>query len=113
MLFGKKKPSGMDIKQLRALDKRILKYVTERDSETFRENKLGDAGGINITDDEMLVVCGGINVFHAKLSDVTAAELMNLSGITLKGYDIDEKRQKSVIAYYSDGFVRASHAKQR
>lgn len=48
MLFGKKKSKGMDIKTLRSLDKCPVKYVTERDSETFRENKLGNEGAINI-----------------------------------------------------------------
>ncbi|MGN0588462.1 MAG: hypothetical protein ACI4KO_02915 [Ruminiclostridium sp.] len=59
------------------------------------------------------MVCGGVNTIRCRLSEVSCAELMNLSGITIKGYDLDEKREKSVIAYYSDGFVRSSAARQR
>ena len=113
MLFGKKKNKGMDIKALKSLDKLPVKYVTERDNETFRENKLGNEGAINISETELTVVCGGVNTIRCRLSEVICAELMNLSGITIKGYDLDENREKSVIAYYSDGFVRSSAAKQR
>jgi len=107
MLFGKKKPAGMDIKSLRALDKKPVKYVTERDSETFREIKLGEAGAINVSDSEFTIVCGGVNVIRCALNEVSAAELMNKSGLTVKGHDLDSGRQKSIIAYYSDGIVRA------
>lgn len=108
MLFGKKKgQSGMDIKSLRALDKKPVKYVTERDSETYRELKLGDEGAINVSDTEFTIVCGGINVIRCGISEVNAAELMNKSGLTVKGYDLDSGREKSIIAYYSDGTVSA------
>ena len=98
----------MDIKTLRALDKKPVKYVTERDPETFRELKLGDEGAINISDTEFTVVCGGINVIRCLLNEVSAAELMNKSGLTIKGTDLDSGREKSVIAYYSDGTVSAN-----
>ncbi len=108
MLFGKNKnKSGMDIKSLRALDKKPVKYVTERDPESFRELKLGNEGAINVSDTEFTVVCGGVNVIRCRLGEVTAAELMNKSGLTIKGNDLDCGREKSVIAYYSDGTVSA------
>lgn len=113
MLFGKKKVNGMNIKALKNLDKRPLKYVTERDSETFRELKIGEAGAINVSDTELTVVCGGVNAIRCSLSEVSCAELMNLSGITIKGFDLDKGREKSIIAYYSDGYVSAARAKQR
>ena len=108
MLFGKNKnKAGMDIRSLHALDKKPVKYATERDPESYRELKLGDAGAINVSDTEFTVVCGGINVIRCHLNEVMAAELMNKSGITIKGYDLDTGREKSVIAYYSDGTVSA------
>lgn len=114
MLFGKKKkPAGMNMKQLKELDKRPLKYVTERDGETMRELRLGTEGALNIIDDCLSVVCTGVTVFRCRLDNVSAAELMNLSGITLKGYDEDRKCDRSVIAYYSDGYVSAARAAQR
>ena len=108
MLFGKKKPSGMDIKSLRALGGKPVKYVTERDSETFRELKVGAEGAINVSDDEFTVVCGGVNAVRCALDSVQAAELMNKSGITIKGPDLDTGTVRSVIAYYSDGTVSAA-----
>ena len=110
-MFGKKKTAGMDIKSLRALDKKPVKYVTERDSETFREIKLGAEGAINVGDTEFTIVCGGVNVIRCALNDVRAAELMNKSGLTVKGNDLDSGRQKSIIAYYSDGVVSADRKK--
>ncbi len=108
MLFGKKNSrSGMDIKSLRMLDRKPVKYVTERDSETYRELKLGDEGAINVSDAEFTIVCGGVNVIRCKVSEVNAAELMNKSGLTVKGKDLDSGREKSIIAYYSDGTVSA------
>ena len=111
-LFGNRnKSGGMDIKSLRALDRKAVKYVTERDGETFRELKVGDEGAINISDSELTVVCGGVNAIRCALSEVNAAELMNKSGLTIKGTDLDSGKPRSVIAYYSDGTVSASRKK--
>ncbi len=109
MIFGKhRNKSGMDIKSLRALDKKPVKYVTERDPETCRELKLGEEGAINVSNTEFTVVCGGVNVIRCRLGEVMAAELMNKSGLTIRGSDLDSGREKSVTAYYSDGTVSAS-----
>ena len=108
MLFAKKnKSGGMDMKALRLLDKKPVKYVTERDGETFRETKVGDEGAINVSDTEFTVVCGGVNAIRCALTEVSAAELMNKSGLTIKGKDLDTGKMRSVIAYYSDGVVSA------
>ena len=114
MFFGKKKKSDtMPLELLLKFDKCPIKYVTERDNETYREKKLGDNGALNVMNGEFVIVCGGKNVMRCDIKEVRAAELMNLSGMTVKGFDLDEKREKSVIAYYSDGYVTASRAKQR
>ncbi len=113
-MFGKKKDKGgMPEDMLKKLDKCPVKYVTERDPESFREKRLGEAGAINVMNGEFVIVCGGKNVMRCELSTVKAAELMNLSGLTVKGFDLDERREKSVIAYYSDGYVSTARAKQR
>lgn len=102
-MFGKKKKQlGMSVEDLKKLDKRGLKYANERDGETARETKIGDNGAINIIDGCFVLVCGGRYVFRCRLGELRAAELMNLSGITLKGYDLDEKRERSIIAYYTE-----------
>ncbi len=112
MLFQKKKKEKIDPELLRRLEKIPLKYVTERDPETFREKKLGENGAVNFMDGAFVIVCGVKNVFRAALGEVTAAELMNRAGLTAKGYDLDEKREKSVIAYYSDGTVGVMNGKK-
>ena len=105
MFFKKKKPAGMDVKSLRALDGKPLKYVTERDAETFTELKVGEKGAVNIIDDELVIFCGGKKLMRCPLQKVTAAELMNKSGLTIKGFDEESGRERSLIAYYSDGTV--------
>lgn len=113
MLFQKKKKGGVPEELLRRLAEVSFKYVTERDPETLREKRLGEEGAVNVMNGEFVIVCGGRNVLRCALGEVTAAELMNRSGLTVKGFDLDERREKSVIAYYSDGTVRAAYAKQR
>lgn len=113
MLFGRKKQAGMPEDALRKLDKRPIKYAAERDGDTFREKRLGENGAINIMNGEFVIVCGGKNVMRCRLGEVKAAELMNLSGLSVKGFDLDEKRERSVTAYYSDGYVSAARAKKR
>lgn len=112
MLFQKKKKERIDPELLRRLENIPLKYVTERDPDTFREIRLGENGAVNLIDGEFVIVCGGKNVFRAALGEVTAAELMNRAGLTVKGYDLDGKREKSVIAYYSDGTVGVQNSKK-
>lgn len=103
-MFFKKKKSSMTVEQLKKLDKRQLKYVTQRDYETGGERKLGDGGGVNIIDGVFTVVCLGKTVFSAPLTQVTAGELMDLSGFT--AYYTDEKGERiSIVAKYSDGTV--------
>lgn len=105
MSFLGRKKEKIDAQLLRRLENVPLLYVTERDPETFREKRLGKNGAVNLINGEFVIVCGGRNVFRGALGRVTAAELMNRAGVTVKGYDLDEKREKSVIAYYSDGTV--------
>lgn len=108
MLFAKKKkPAGMDIKSLKALDGKPVKYVTERDADTFRELRIGEEGAINVSDTEFAVVCGGVDTIRCGIGDVSAAELMNKSGLTVKGIDRGSGKERSIIAYYSDGTVSA------
>lgn len=106
-MFFKSKKSKIDTmstKQKEAYDKRPLKYVTERDSETYKEVRLGDAGAVNIMDGDFCLVCSGKDVMRCPLSEVQVGELMNLSGITVKGRDKNTGREMSVIAYFADKF---------
>ncbi len=106
-MFGKKKKAAQDSmsqKQKIALDKRPLKYVTMRDSETYKEERLGENGAINIMDGDFCLVCSGRDVMRCPLDEVRVGELMNLSGITVRGVDKASGKEMSVIAYFADKF---------
>ena len=104
---SKKDKYKMQPDQLKKLDRLPIKYVCERDSETYKEKRIGENGAINIMDGDFVVVCGGKDVIRCPLRSVSVADLMNLSGITVSGVDKNSGRQMSVIAYFSDGVVRA------
>ena len=99
-MFGKnKRPKDtMSVKDMTRLDKRPLKYVTMRDPETYKEVRLGENGAVNV------LVCLGKDVMRCDLSEVRVGELMNLSGITVKGIDKGTGKEMSVIAYFADKF---------
>ena len=106
MLFKKKNKDKncMTAEQLKALDRRQLKYVTQRDCETGGERRIGDNGAVNVVGNDFTIVCFGKTVFSAPISEVRAGELMDLSGFTASY--TDEKGEKvSIIARYSDGKV--------
>lgn len=103
-MFFKKKKNCMSIDQLRRLDKKQLKYVTQRDYEKGADVKLGDGGAVNISGNHFMIVCFGKTVFEAPVSEVRVGELMDLSGFTATY--TDEKGQRiSIIAKYSDGAI--------
>lgn len=110
MLFKKKNKGGMTAEQLKKLDKTTLKYVTERDQESGREKKLGDAGAVNIMGGDFTVVCLGKTVFRAPLSEVKVGELMDLSGFTAS-YNAPDGTRRLIVAKYTDGTVAISKRK--
>lgn len=105
-MFGKNKNSvsSMTVKEKLALNKRPLKYVTERDSETYTERRLGENGAVNIMDGDFVLVCGGKDVIRCDIEKVSVGFLMNLSGMTVKGLDKNSGKEMSVIAYFADKF---------
>lgn len=105
-MFFKKNKYSMPTEKIRALDRRGIKYATERDSDTYAETRAGENGAVNIENNEFMLVCGGKNIIRCDIGKVNISELMNLSGIVIKGLDKDTGREKSVIAYFSDGTVR-------
>ena len=61
-------------------------------------------GAVNIMDGDFVLVCLGRDVMRCDLSEVRVGELMNLSGITVKGIDKGTGKEMSVIAYFADKF---------
>lgn len=111
-MFGKsKKNLSMSITKLRSLDRRGIKYSTERDSESYNEKHVGENGAINLENNEFLLISGGKNVIRCDIEKVRVSELMNLSGIVIKGFDKDSGRERTIIAYFSDGAVGVNNAR--
>ena len=105
-MFGNKKrnKNTMSQKDITKFDKRPLKYVTMRDPDTYKEIRLGENGAVNIMDGDFVLVCLGKDVMRCSLSEVSVGELMNLSGITVKGIDKTSGKEMSVTAYFADKF---------
>lgn len=105
MFFKKKDKNCMTAEQLRGLDKRQLKYVTQRDYEKGGEKKIGDQGAVNVTGNDFTIVCFGKTVFSAPINEIKAGELMDLSGFTA-AYTGKDGEKICVVARYSDGKVK-------
>lgn len=105
-MFFKKKKYNMPQEKIRALDRRGIKYATERNGENYNETHVGEAGAINLENNEFMLVCGGKNIIRCDAGKVRVSELMNLSGIVIKGFDKDTKKERTIIAYFSDGAVK-------
>ena len=97
-LFKKKKADHKEL--YRRIDKKPLKYVTERDLETSVESVIGKEGRINIYGDEIAIYCDGTEVFRCKLDDADVGELMSMEGAVLKGVDLKTGKLRSLVAYY-------------
>ena len=82
------------------MDKRSIRYCTERDRETGEEIVLGKQGGINVVDGEIVILCGAKEVFRCDADAAKAGELMSLAGVTVAGFDPKAGRVRSVVAYY-------------
>ena len=55
-------------------------------------------------DGDFVLVCLGRDEMRCDLTEVRVGELMNLSGITVKGIDKGTGKEMSVIAYFADKF---------
>ncbi len=82
------------------IDKKPLRYVTERDLETYVETVIGRTGMLNIYQDEISIYCDAKEVFRAALAESEIGELMSLEGVTIKGPDLHTGELRSVVAYY-------------
>lgn len=81
------------------LDKRHIKYVTERKDDV--DEIIGREGEILIKGDELIVYASTDIVFRAKIEELTAGELLSLEGAVLTGKDLTHGgEERTVIAYY-------------
>lgn len=95
----KKKKEYGDLYQ--RIDKKPLRYVTERDPQTYVESVIGRTGRINIYQNEIITVdCDGKEVFRGALADTQVGELLSLEGAVIKGTDLNTGTLRSIVAYY-------------
>lgn len=99
-MFGRRRKAQTDQEALlRSLHGRAVRYVTRRDPETYGETVLGKDGHINLTEAELIILCGGQEVFRRPLKALKGAELMSLDGFVLRAAET-EPDFGSVVAYY-------------
>ena len=84
------------------LDKRAIKYCTERQSDQS-EAVIGKNGMINLRDGELILLSSEQIVFRCEIRELAASELMSLDGVILTGPDLEHGgAERTVIAYYTD-----------
>ena len=100
MFFKKKDKYAPKKETLEMLDGKRISYVSERVNSV--ESVIGRQGGITLTDDEVIIMCDGSEVFRCQLKGAMIAELMSKNGVDIKGFDTVKHRQRHVTAYFSN-----------
>ena len=106
-MFGRKKKAPKDtgspefrVYMCEKLDGRYLKYVLERDPEKG-DRVIGKGGVISLYEGVLSVVCGEKTLFSCPAEEVSAWEFMSLDGASITGVDIEQGRERTVLAYYT------------
>lgn len=93
----------------RSLDKRTVKYCSERQEGSFGEVIIGKNGMINLRNGELILLSSDDVVFRTPICDLKASELMSLEGVILTGPDLEHGgAERTVIAYYTDFYKRVT-----
>ena len=98
------KPKNVNSKRFKQemakhLDKRHVKYVTERIGEI--DEIIGREGEILVRGDELVVYASTEIVFRARIEEMTAGELLSLEGAVLTAPDLTRGGEmRTIIAYY-------------
>lgn len=99
-LFSKKKKYTKLSDMKRFHRKRIKQAVLRKGVNSQDEVILGKNGGISVTDDEIILLCDGHEVFRCSTKRTIMAELMSLDGVDIREYDNNDQLKSHVIAYY-------------
>ena len=84
------------------LDRRAIKYVTERLPEEDSDSVIGHAGELLCRDGDICVIAGDGVLFRGHIADTKMSELMSLEGVILTGADLAHSgKERTVIAYYT------------
>lgn len=87
MFKKSKNKNGMPIDELVKLHKTPIEYATKRNKETYKEEIVGRNGAINVLEGEVFVVCGGVDVYRARISEAEVARLMSGNGYVFRHRD--------------------------
>ncbi len=83
------------------LNGRIVKYVSERDSESNTDIIIGKEGSITVYEGALIVLSSQNIVFRCEVDSLKASELMSLEGAILEGPDLEHGgKMRKIIAYY-------------
>lgn len=103
-LFGKKNDEyspKFRIEMAKKLDRKYIKYVTERD-EDGTETILGKQGCIYTCEDLLRVVSTDGKIFEGRIVDLLMSELLSGDGVIIQGPDLmHEGKERKIIAYYT------------
>lgn len=104
MFFKKNKKDAQKLSETLSVYNRIaekqVSYITERDASTYTERVLGKEGGLCAVNDEIVLHCNAHEEFRAKLKDVTIGELMSGDGAVLRGFDLIQNKERSIVIYF-------------
>jgi len=88
----------------RRISVKKIRYVSERVAGANGEivdTILGKDGFFHITEtNELVISCGGKELFKAYTPDLLAYEFLSLEGAVLDSFDLVEGRRRQIIAYY-------------
>ena len=83
---------------LKKIDGKHIQYAVEHDRITNTEKILGKNGGIAVSGEDIVILCEGKMVFRSEIATSKMGELMNLTGLSITGYDKISQSEKFVIA---------------
>lgn len=100
-MFSLRRKKKDDIGNLyQRIDKKLLRYVTERDPETYVEAVIGRDSRLNVYDDVITVWSDGKEIFRGLLEGADIGELMSLEGVSISAVDALTGKRRSIVAYY-------------
>lgn len=98
-MSGKKKKEayGYPLERLQGSE---MAYITARYGTSHEEIVLCKDAAINITDDELIILCNNKIVFRQKLANLKISDLMSLNGVIIRYTDAALKEQGVITAYF-------------
>ena len=82
-----------------------IRYISERtlDEKTGEvvDTVIGKDGFFHINENgELVLSCGGKELFRALMADLKAYEFLSLEGVVLESLDLVSRKHRQIIAYY-------------